>query len=122
MTNLISQSAVPAASRPATTRPPLPPNWVLKVVMAVTGVMFVALGVAPRTLGRQHADRIAGHAAAAALAAEEEEDGDEDGGAALEAAALHGHAGDAGDLDHRCALADRSCAGGSELRWRIGAR
>jgi len=41
MTNLISQSAVPAASRPATTRPPLPPSWVLKVVMAVTGVMFV---------------------------------------------------------------------------------
>jgi len=41
MTNLISQSAVPAASRPATTSPPRPPSWVLKVVMAVTGVMFV---------------------------------------------------------------------------------
>lgn len=40
MANLISQSAVPAASRPATTRPPWPPSWVLKVVMAVTGVMF----------------------------------------------------------------------------------
>lgn len=40
MANLISQSAVPAATRPATTRPPWPPSWVLKVVMAVTGVMF----------------------------------------------------------------------------------
>jgi succinate dehydrogenase / fumarate reductase cytochrome b subunit len=40
MANLISQSAVPAASRPATTRPPWPSSWVLKVVMAVTGVMF----------------------------------------------------------------------------------
>lgn len=40
MANLISQSAVPAASRPATTRPPWPPSWVLKVVMAVTGLMF----------------------------------------------------------------------------------
>lgn len=40
MTNLISQSAVPAASRPGTARPPQPPSWVLKVVMAVTGVMF----------------------------------------------------------------------------------
>ena len=40
MTNLISQSAVPAASRPNTARPPQPPSWVLKVVMAVTGVMF----------------------------------------------------------------------------------
>lgn len=40
MANLISQSAVPAASRPATTRPPWPPSWLLKVVMAVTGVMF----------------------------------------------------------------------------------
>lgn len=40
MTNLISQSAVPAASRPTTARPPWPPSWVLKVVMAVTGVMF----------------------------------------------------------------------------------
>ena len=40
MTNLISQSAVPAASRPTAARPPLPPTWVLKVVMAVTGLMF----------------------------------------------------------------------------------
>ncbi len=40
MTNLISQSAVPAASRPNTARPPQPPSWMLKVVMAVTGVMF----------------------------------------------------------------------------------
>ena len=40
MTNLISQSAVPAASRPNTARPPQPASWVLKVVMAVTGVMF----------------------------------------------------------------------------------
>jgi len=40
MTNLISQSAVPAASQPNTARPPQPASWVLKVVMAVTGVMF----------------------------------------------------------------------------------
>jgi succinate dehydrogenase / fumarate reductase cytochrome b subunit len=40
MTNLISHSAVPAASRPSTARPPRPPSWVLKVVMAVTGTMF----------------------------------------------------------------------------------
>jgi succinate dehydrogenase / fumarate reductase cytochrome b subunit len=40
MTNLISQSAVPAASRPTAARPPWPPTWVLKVVMAVTGLMF----------------------------------------------------------------------------------
>ncbi len=40
MTNLISHSAVPAAERPARTRPPRPPSWALKVVMAVTGVMF----------------------------------------------------------------------------------
>lgn len=42
MTELISHSAVPAAGRPATSRPPWPPSWVLKVVMAVTGVMFAA--------------------------------------------------------------------------------
>ncbi|MGB8020019.1 MAG: succinate dehydrogenase cytochrome b subunit [Candidatus Nanopelagicales bacterium] len=41
MTNLISQSAVPAANPPATVRPPRPPSWVLKVVMAVTGVVLV---------------------------------------------------------------------------------
>ena len=41
MTNLISQSAVPAASRPATVRPPRPSTWVLKVIMAVTGVIIV---------------------------------------------------------------------------------
>lgn len=31
---------VPAAARPATTRPPVPATWVLKVVMAVTGTIF----------------------------------------------------------------------------------
>lgn len=41
MSNLISRSAVPAASRPATVQPPRPPSWVLKVVMAVTGVILV---------------------------------------------------------------------------------
>lgn len=41
MSNLISRSPVPAAAPPATTPPPSPPSWVLKVVMAVTGVMLV---------------------------------------------------------------------------------
>ena len=40
MPNLISQSAVPAATRPAAARPPWPPTWMLKIVMAVTGLMF----------------------------------------------------------------------------------
>ena len=40
MTNLISQSAVPAASPPSSARPPWPSSWVLKLVMAVTGLMF----------------------------------------------------------------------------------
>lgn len=36
---------VPAAARPATTRPPTPPTWVLKVALAVTGSVFVAFAV-----------------------------------------------------------------------------
>ena len=40
MTNLISQSAVPAATRPAAAPPPWPPSWMLKVAMAVTGLVF----------------------------------------------------------------------------------
>ncbi len=36
------------------------PGWALLLTLAImTGVMFIALGVAPVTLGRQHADRIA---------------------------------------------------------------
>lgn len=32
---------VPAMARPATTKPPFPPSWVLKVTMAVTGTILV---------------------------------------------------------------------------------
>lgn len=39
--SMISRSPVPAASRPATTPPPRPASWVLKVVMALTGVILV---------------------------------------------------------------------------------
>lgn len=42
MTNLISRTPVPAASRPATAKPPRPSSWALKVTMAVTGVFLVA--------------------------------------------------------------------------------
>ncbi len=40
MPNLISQSTVPAATRPAAAGPPWPPTWMLKILMAVTGLMF----------------------------------------------------------------------------------
>ena len=41
MTNLISRTPVPAASRPATARPPRPSTWALKVTMALTGTILV---------------------------------------------------------------------------------
>jgi magnesium and cobalt exporter, CNNM family len=46
-------------------------SWVglLAALVIMTTVMFVALGVAPRTLGKQHADRIALHSARFAMAA-----------------------------------------------------
>lgn len=37
----VGGQAVPAVARPATTKPPAPPSWVLKVVMAATGVVLV---------------------------------------------------------------------------------
>jgi succinate dehydrogenase / fumarate reductase cytochrome b subunit len=36
---------VPVAARPATTPPPWPPTWAVKVTMAVTGTVFVAFVV-----------------------------------------------------------------------------
>lgn len=36
---------IPAMARPATTKAPFPPNWALKVIMAVTGAIFVAFVV-----------------------------------------------------------------------------
>lgn len=40
-----AEELVPAASRPATTRPPFPPNWVLKVTLAITGTIFISFVV-----------------------------------------------------------------------------
>ena len=42
MSKLISQTPVPATSRPATGKPPNPPNWVLKIVLAVSGAVMIA--------------------------------------------------------------------------------
>lgn len=40
-TNVPDGREIPVAARPATTRPPWPPSWVLKVALAVTGSVFV---------------------------------------------------------------------------------
>ncbi len=36
---------IPAMARPATTKPPFPPSWALKVIMAITGVILAAFVV-----------------------------------------------------------------------------